>query len=59
MPLDVDNFMAQNAGDLGSCFRLFDEACEEENRSSGNRKGIELVILDDKKTVVERLGPHG
>src|SRR6266850_4566137 len=59
MPLDVGYFMTENTSDLGSRFRLFDEACEKENRSSGNRKGIELGVLDDKKAVIEGLWPHG
>ena len=51
--------MTENTGDLGSRFRLFDEAGEKENRSAGNRKGIELRVLDDKKAVIEGLWAHG
>ena len=59
MPLDVGYFMTENAGDFGSCFGLFDQPGEKENRSSRNRKGIELGVLDDKKAVIEGLRPHG
>jgi hypothetical protein len=57
-PFDVDDFVAQNPGNLGGGFCLLDESGKKENRSSGNRKGVELVVLYDKKTVVEGLWPH-
>jgi hypothetical protein len=56
---DVDDFVAENAGDLGAGFCFLDESGKKENRSSGNGKGIKLVVLYDKKTVVEGLWPHG
>src|SRR4029450_9549678 len=59
MPLGVGYFMTENASDLRSRFRLFDEAGEKENRSARNREGIQLRVLDDKKAVIEGLRPHG
>jgi hypothetical protein len=57
-PFDVNNFMPQDAGDLGSGFGLFNEPREKENRSAGDRKSVELGILDDKESVVEGLRTH-
>src|SRR5262245_14985563 len=57
--LDVDDFMAEHAGQFIGALRPFDQTREDIDRSTGNGEGVELVFLDDEKTVIERQWPSG
>ena len=58
-PFYVDHFMSQHAGDFIGAPGSFQEPGIKVNRSSGDRKGVELGVFDDKKTIIEGLWPHG
>ena len=58
-PFYVDDFMSQHAGDFIGTFGSFDEPGVKVNRSTRDRKGVELGVFDDKETIIEGLWPHG
>ena len=58
-PFYVDDFMSQHAGYFIGAPGSFQEPGIKVNRSTGNRKGVELGVLDDKETIIEGLWPHG
>ena len=51
---NMDDFMAEHAGYLVGGLRPFDETGEEIDRSAGDGKGVQLRVLDDKKSIVKR-----
>ena len=50
---DMDDFVAEYAGQFIRRFRPIDEAGEEIDRSAGDGKGVELLVFDDKKSIVK------
>ncbi len=56
---DVNNFVTEDAGKLVGALGPLDEARKKIDRAARNRKSVELIFVDDKETVIERLRPCG
>jgi hypothetical protein len=56
---DVNNFMTEDAGKLICALGPLDEAREDVDRTARDGESIELVFIDDKEPIIERLRSHG
>ncbi len=55
----MNNFVTDDAGKLVGTLGPLDESSENVDRTARNRKSIELIFVDDKETVIERLRSCG
>jgi hypothetical protein len=56
--LHVNDFVSHDPGKFGCASHAVYETREDINGSSGDGKGVELGLFDDKETIVERLRSH-
>lgn len=55
----MHNFVAHDAGKLIRALSPLDESREDVDRTARDGKSIELIFIDDKETIIERLWSRG
>ena len=55
---DMDKLVPQNAGKLIGRLGALDQSRKDVDRTTRDSESIELIFIDDKKAVVERLRSH-
>jgi hypothetical protein len=55
----MNDLMPHNSGELIGALGALDQSRENVDRATGHGKSIELIFIDGKKTIIERLGPGG